>query len=300
MDKIKVAVVGIGRIGWRYMLSGEQASHVSSFLKCPRTELVAVADVDRVKLEDFKIEHPDIAVYADYEKMLHEVKPEIVSVATPADTHCKVVRNVARFDGVKVIFCEKPLASTVEEAQRMIKTCKQFQVKLAVNHTRRWDNAYRWIKRIIDGQDDTWKMGSLLTFAGRFSGDAIRDGVHMADLFNWYRQEKTKLSLLNIPIPYSVIFEVDLWGSEGIIRILDNGYDIQLWFLEESHRWSAPKGSLRVLGNMVTLEETYDFSQAMLGAVDDLVECATSDKQPECDGECGLEALKLCLEKAVP
>jgi len=294
---LKAVVVGIGRIGWRYMLSGEQASHVSSYLKCPKTELVAVADVDRVKLEDFKIEHPDIAVYADYEKMLHEVKPDIVSVATPVDTHCKIVRNVARFNCVKVVFCEKPISSTIEDAGKMTRTCEEFQVKLCINHTRRYDQAYRRIKRIVDGEDDTWNIGEPLAFSGRFSSGRIREGVHMADLYNFYCREKTELSLLNLPIPHSVVFEVDLFCERGLIRVLDNGYDIQLWFLEESQRWSGPQGPLRVLGGMVTLEETYDFSSAMLSAVEDLVECATSDKQPECDGGCGLEALKLCLEK---
>lgn len=289
---MRAAVVGIGRIGHSYTIGSERASHVSSYLKCPETELVAVADVDRVKLEDFKIEHTDIAVYQDYEKMLNEAKPEIVSVCTPTETHARIARNCARFASTKALFVEKPISSTVEEAEKMIKTCEQFGVKLACNMARRWDKAYQRIKRIADGQDETWDIGELLAFEGRFSGDPIGDGVHMADLHNWMMQENTKLSLLNIPSPY-LVFEADLWGSNGLVRILNNGSEIQLWFAEESRRYQG----FRELGGMITLEETYDFPQAMLNAVDDLVECASSDKQPECDGKCGLETLKLCLER---
>lgn len=233
-------------------------------------------------------------MYQDYEKMLHEVKPDIVSVATPTDTHFRIVRNAARFNCVKVIFCEKPISSTIEEAGKMVRTCKEFQVKLGINHTRRWDPAYQRIKRILDGKDKAWSVGELLAFSGRFSGGPLRDGVHMTDLYNWMKQEKTELSLLHVLIPYSVVFEVDLWGSEGLIRVLDNGYEIQLWFLVDSQRWSGPRGPLRELGCMVHLDETYDFSQAMMNAVDDLVECASSGKQPDCTGGDGLEALKLC------
>lgn len=289
---MRVAVIGIGRVGYQFSKSrGPTASHTGALLAHPKTEIVAVADIDRTKLEDFKIEHPDVRVYQDYEKMLSEAKPEIVSVATPTETHCRIVRNVARYHPVKVIFCEKPIAATLEEAGQMIRTCEQFGVKLVVNHIRRWDNAYRRVKRIVDGEDETWSIGELLAFEGRFSGDRINDGVHMADLALWMGQEKTQVSLLNVETPY-LVFDVDLFGSAGAIRILDNGADVQLRFAEESQIYKG----FRELGGVARLEETYDFSQAMLNAVEDLVECATSDKQPECTGSDGLYALGKCLE----
>lgn len=286
-------MIGLGRIGYTYQVSGERASHVSSYLKCPRTELVAVADTDQEKLEAFKKEYPEIAVYESYEKMLYEVKPEILSVAVPTNLHHRVVRNSCRFHNLVIIFVEKPISSTVEEAEKMIRTCEQFQVKLAVNHTRRWDPAYQRVKQIVEGKDEAWSIGELLMFEVKFSGDPINDGVHAADLGLWMTNGKTdKINLLSVPSSW-LVFEVDLWGSNGLIRIFCNGLDIELWFPYESVRYSE----FKELGPAATLEETYDFSKAMLSAVDDLVECASSDKQPECTGKDGLEALKLCLER---
>ncbi|GAI40467.1 unnamed protein product, partial [marine sediment metagenome] len=212
----------------------------------------------------------------------------------------------------KVIFCEKPVASTVGDAERMIRTCEQFGVKLGVNLTRRWDPAYRLIKQILDGgwrslpmscvrgaqayrNYSRWDIGELLAFSGRFSSGKIREGVHMTDLFNWYKGENTKLSLLNVPSSY-LVFEADLWGSNGLIRILDNGSNIQLWSPFESRRYSGPKGPLRELKHIATLDIGYDFSRAMLNAVDDMVGCASGDKQPDCTGRDGLETLELCQE----
>lgn len=292
---VRAAVIGIGRIGHGLehdRLRSKPASHVGAYLASPKTELVAVADIDKSKLDAFKQEHPEIETHTDYEVMLNREKPEIISICTPTETHCKITRNCARFASTKVIFVEKPISSTVEEAEKMVRTAKEFNIKLAVDHLRKWDSAYGRIKRIVDGKDETWNIGELLAFVGKFSGDPIGDGVHMADLALWYKGENTKINLFNVPSPY-LVFEADLFGSDGIIRVTDNGGNIQLWFIAKSDKYEGFWG----LSNMITLDETYDFSSAMSNAVNDLVECASSDKQPDCDGDDGINALKLCIKK---
>lgn len=282
---MKAAIIGIGWIGWKYAFKGEKhASHVSSYMACPKTELVAVADVDREKLEDFKIEHPEVEVYQDYEKMLSEVKPEIVSVCTPDETHYRIVRNTTRYHPVKVIFCEKPISVKVKEAESMVQTCEQFGVKLAINHSRRWDPAHRKIKEFLEQKEGEWNIGDPVAYAGRYSGGEIRDGVHMADLALWYGFKDR--DLMNVATPY-LVFEADLWGSEGLIRILGNGSNIQLWKPKPSQRYLR----LQELEHVESLEDKYDFSKAMMKAVEDLVECARSDKQPECTGTDGRNAM---------
>jgi len=292
----RAAVIGIGRIGYELEhdeLRSKPASHVGVYLECPKTELVGASDVDGAKLEEFSKEHPDIPAYSDYEVMLNREKPDIISICTPTETHCRIARNCARFNSTKVLWVEKPLASTVEESEKMIKTCDNFGTKLACNMTRRWDNAYQRIKQIVDGQDETWSIGELLMFEGRFSGDLIRDGVHMADLGMWLTDgDEGKIHLMNVPSSY-IIFELEIWCENGLIRVLHNGLDIQLWFAEKSPKYQG----FRELGGMIHLDETYNFSTAMRNAVDDLVECASSDKQPECVGLDGLNALKLCIKK---
>lgn len=295
---MKAAVIGLGRIGWgleKDPLRKKPCTHVGVYLASPKTELVAVADIDKSKLEAFKQEHPEISTYVDYEVMLNREKPDIISICTPTETHCKIARNCARFNSTKVLWVEKPLASTVEESEKMIKTCDNFGTKLACNMIRRWDPAYRLIKGILDGEDKNWNIGELLTFSGVFSGDPVNDGVHMADLYNFLGQKNTKLSLLNVPTPY-LVWDIDLVGSDGWISLRRNGEEIQLWFPEDSHRYFR----LRELGRMTHIGGSYDFSQAMMIAVADLVECAETYKQPECTGYDGLEALRLiqvCIEK---
>ncbi len=252
---------------------------------------MAVADADEARLAAFREENPGVAAYQDYQDMMNREKPEIVSVCTPTETHARIVRNVVRYASTKVVFCEKPLAASIRDASRVVRACHYYGVKLACNLTRRWDRAYRRIKVIADGKDETWRIGRPLAFSGRFSGDPVGDGVHMADLANWYGRRGTSVSMENVPTPY-LVFEADLWGEGGLVRVLHNGEEIQLWFAEESGRYPG----FRELASVVDLEEAYDFRRAMLDAVDDLAKCATSDKQPDCTGTDGFYALGKCLE----
>ena len=308
---IKVAVIGLGRIGWEFEkdpLRGKPHSHIGAYLACPKTELVAVADTNKSKLEAFNQEHPEISTYTDYEAMLNREKPDIISICTPTETHCRIARNCARFASTKVLWVEKPLASTVEESEKMIQTCNNFGTKLACNLIRRWDPAYRMVKNFVSGWTIKalcdkgmqaaksvpmieWGIGDVIAFAGRFSGGRAMAGTHMADLALWLSGKNTKISLLNVPTPY-FLFEMDIIGLDGWIKIRNNGRDIQLWKPMESQYYAG----FKELEHVATLDIKYDFSRAMLNAVEDLVECAQSEKQPECDGRRGLEALKLCHE----
>ena len=83
---IKVAVVGIGRMGGK---------HARNFLKgaVKNAKLVAVCDTDEKVLAAFKAKHADVATYTDYDKMLGEKKPDAVVVATPHYSHSALAKK---------------------------------------------------------------------------------------------------------------------------------------------------------------------------------------------------------------
>lgn len=123
------AIIGLGRIGAEF-----PDNHVKAYQDAPECELVAVCDTDISKAGLVQF----VPFYASHMLMLAEQDIDIVSICTPPETHRDLVRRVVPF--VKGIYCEKPIATTLEDADDMIRVCKDFGVVLQVNHQRRFVN----------------------------------------------------------------------------------------------------------------------------------------------------------------
>jgi predicted dehydrogenase len=108
---------------------------------------------------------------------------DIVSVATPVETHCKIVCDIAPF--VKGVYVEKPIAETVEDATKMIDTCHKYGVVLQVNHQRDWN-----------------------TPVFRFSRGLLHTGTHAFALVNKYFKDPTCVKFEYIDTQER-IFELD-------------------------------------------------------------------------------------------
>ena len=97
-------------------------SYAAALWDRPEIELVAAADRDRKRINAFKERYGLEAIYTDAKEMLRQEKPDIVAVSTNtkgrADLTCYAVEC-----GAKGIVTEKPIAYTLEEADRMVKTC---------------------------------------------------------------------------------------------------------------------------------------------------------------------------------
>jgi hypothetical protein len=96
----------------------------------PEIDMIAAAERDPKRLKVFTERYGVDAVYEDAEEMLRKEKPDIVAVATNtkhrADLTCLAVEC-----GAKGIFTEKPMAHTLEEADRMVKSCGNVGVHLS-------------------------------------------------------------------------------------------------------------------------------------------------------------------------
>jgi len=99
-------------------------------------EFVAVADEHSEGLRQAGERTGAKRLYADYREMLEKEKLDIVSVCPRwVDCHCEMVLACADA-GVKGIFCEKPFATTLAEADAMVEACDRAGIKLAVGHRR--------------------------------------------------------------------------------------------------------------------------------------------------------------------
>ena len=116
----RVGIIGGGRQG---------THHARDYHLHPRTEVAAVADTDPENLELF-CERFGVPGYASYEEMLAKEDLDISAPVLPVKANPDAVIASAQA-GVKAIFCEKPLAGSLADADRMVEECASRNIPLA-------------------------------------------------------------------------------------------------------------------------------------------------------------------------
>lgn len=136
---LRVAVIGAGFFA-RF--------HYEAWARLPDVELVGACDLDRAKAEGIAAEFGGRA-WTEPAKMLADLKPDLVDIATPPATHMAMVRLAAEA-GIPCI-CQKPLAPTLAESAEIVALAKQAGIPLIVHENFRFQPWYREIRRWIDG-----------------------------------------------------------------------------------------------------------------------------------------------------
>ena len=140
---MKYALIGCGRISTNHIKAA-----VNNHL-----EIVAVCDIVPEHMEAVLEKHglkedESIKRYTDYKKMVEELQPELVSIATESGLHGEIaIYCIER--GVNVII-EKPMAMSLEEADRIISLAEQNKVKVSACHQNRFNIAVQEMRRALE------------------------------------------------------------------------------------------------------------------------------------------------------
>jgi D-apiose dehydrogenase len=137
---LRVALIGCGYFA-RF--------HREAWARMPGATLVALCDQDAAKLAAAAAEHPGVATFTDAATMLDTVKPDIVDIATPPQTHKALVHEVTR-RGLPAI-CQKPLAPTFEEAIKIVELAEKAGAKLIVHENFRFMPWFQEAQRLAQG-----------------------------------------------------------------------------------------------------------------------------------------------------
>lgn len=140
----KVALIGTGRVGYQFSFGDLPDNHAAAVAASDRCRLAAGVNRGRRKLIEFGARFGVEALYHDHRRMLAESAPEICIVATHPELHCAMVEDCAAAPATRAIICEKPMALSLGECDRMIAACERAGVLLQINHNRRWHP--EWIK----------------------------------------------------------------------------------------------------------------------------------------------------------
>lgn len=136
-DKINFGVIGCKGMGW---------SDMRSHLNMDEVECVALADVDQNVLEQRSADVETARgkkpkLYGDYRKMLEDKDIDAVIIGTPDHWHC--LTAVDSMDAGKQVYCEKPLANSIEECNVMMRAAKKNGSIVQIGQWQRSGDQYR-------------------------------------------------------------------------------------------------------------------------------------------------------------
>lgn len=180
---------------------GVGRNHAGGYQTQFGSQLVAVCDQNETRLQEIGtlLTVPPGAWYTDYSRLLTEAKPDIVSICLPNALHADV--TVAALEQGAHVLCEKPMAVSVAEAQRMLDAARASDRRLMIAYNYRYRADTQWIKHVIEAGtlgaiyhvNAAWRRETGIPGSGWFSvkslsggGPLIDLGVHILDLTMWW------------------------------------------------------------------------------------------------------------------
>jgi predicted dehydrogenase len=293
------------------MLTRQPGSHnwAAAFDAVPETQIVAVFDAGAETRHAFvacwSAAEAPITAYDDYGQMLREVRPDLVCIATRQTMHTAQMEQAAEI-GVRGILCDKPLATSLVEVDRILAACRGARMPLAFGLDRRWTRRYRWARQLVaDGA-----VGRVAGVVAYGLQNLVNHGCHWYDValslagdpeVAWVsglvedvtheppnsprRLDPTgraQIGLANGVTVYvtpdgrsGLAFEV--LGDRGRLLLLNDARDAFLW------QAASPSGPLRPLP--VQVPETPEGWEAGPAAVADLVAAVRGGTSTACDRE---------------
>jgi predicted dehydrogenase len=137
-------VLNLGIIGAGYL----GTAHARAFSQIQDTRVVAIADVVADKAKALAQAIGNAKSYGDYKDMLKYEALDIVSITTPDHLHAEPVIDVAEA-GVPNILCEKPLATTLEDAAGIGQAIRKAGTRFMINFANRWEPAFKAMRYFV-------------------------------------------------------------------------------------------------------------------------------------------------------
>lgn len=151
MEKIGVAVIGAGFWG---------KNHIRVLSELPNVNLKAICDVDQERAAKLGVAYR-IPYYTRLDMLLDRRDVEAVTICTPTVTHYSIALRALKAG--KHILVEKPMTSTLEEAETLIREAESRKLTLAVGFIERFNPAVQYLKRLVDGK----QLGRVLLIMAR-------------------------------------------------------------------------------------------------------------------------------------
>lgn len=183
MDKLRIGVIGLGWFG---------EIHCETIIGVPNLELAALCTRTGDRLDALGDKFGVAKRYRDYNDMLADPDIDAVSICTMWDQHTEPA--IAALKAGKHVFLEKPIASSVEDANKIVAASKDAKGILFIGHIVRFNPRYRAAKQAIDAG----RIGKIVAMSSRRNipaswtptilnkiGPIVGDAIHDTDIMLW-------------------------------------------------------------------------------------------------------------------
>lgn len=228
-------------------------------------ELVGFYDKETKKTMDACITWGVSSVFPSIGAGMINGEPDIAIVSTPDHTHYDILMQLANYP-VKLVICEKPLCTNLQQAREIVELYKAKGIALMCDYTRRYIPEYQQMKAEIDAGN--W--GEFLDGYGYFNRGWLHTGSHMVDFVLWLRGTMDGFRIKEVKTDYRWIYQIGMFYEKDFFHDaavnfvknphVDSIFDKHLWYVIDN-AWNFLEGKepLKCTGEdaLRTLEECY-------------------------------------------
>lgn len=287
-------------------------SHAGALTRSAGFDLAACVEPDTARREAFMAHWHVAAGYASMSEIGADERFDVISVCSPTALHSEHIANALHLKP-RLLFCEKPVAPSLEDAEALVSRCEESGVLLAINYTRRWaPDVVRLRDEIAAGQ---W--GAVRSVCGTYNKGILNNGGHLIDLlhflfgtelelisagaptWDFWKDDPTVPAMLTMKDGTPVhlvtanagdyaLFEMQIITSFGVVTMTDGGTGWQLRKVVDSPHFKG----YRSLDPIEQRAGEYAF--AMTNAFANIEAALTYGTALASTGRSALEAQRLC------
>lgn len=232
-----VLIIGLGGIGFRFdqflPIKSYVLSHARAFSSHPNFKIIGGVDPLLKNRNDFSKLY-SCETFSNVIDALKKVTPDVIVVASPTESHLQVIIDIFSNSSPNIIVCEKPLAYSVDDAEKILSLCKKNSTSIYVNYMRNSSSVIEDISLKIQNKiiEHPFKVINL------YSKGLLNSGSHFIALFNHLFGKPLNVELLNssrnkkIGNDFDLDFKIEYLDGEVFFHSLNylnyfhNSFDI--------------------------------------------------------------------------
>lgn len=316
LNHLRVLIVGCGNIAGGFDQEHSAHclpyTHAGAYVRDGRFKIAGCVEPDDNRRNEFMAKWAVPIGFHSIDEILNSnYHFDVISICSPTLVHSHHLEISLRLNP-KLIFCEKPVTTALEETKTFVDECHKQNILLAVNYTRRWDPDISKLQASIHNGE--W--GILRSIIGLYNKGILNNGSHMLDLLHmlvgpmeiskvgkpiydffpndpsvsvWlYGHEDLPVHLTCAHAGDFAVFELQLIFSHGILTMEDGG----MFWRERRVKDSDIFKGYRTLSKGVRKNGQY--SHAMLQAVNNIYQAITVGEPLASTGDSALSAQRVC------